>query len=410
MAEVTPQQSQNISQSRGTKDFRRAQRAYDKKVQKYALGKQSDAQVAELARHNQVIANLQKQVGAAQGDDEKLAALKQAFADEDSKHKETMQNTADLSQYKKDFDEEAYDKEQAEKQTADENSNKGKKSFGQTLKDIFNPHVTAEDMKDDKGSEQAKDDKGSEQAKDSNDERSGEVSTALTDSLSAYFQKQALGDSPRAPNSEHLRNQAEMHDKQAGDEQKNAQQNAQVANRDYRVEAEKNAASQAAAENSQKVKARGNISAGASALERDVKAADYSPHMNRQDQQRAESVKNQREMWGARQTAEDAEGLLSGAAAGHGLLHFVLGSRFCDSGCVHAKGACRCGDLHADRRLGSCKAGDYPQGHGADRTVCAFSFFDDALSAAHCDHDARLPQQNAPDDVLRHAESPGAVL
>ena len=96
-----------------------------------------------------------------------------------------------------------------------------------------------------------------------------------------------------------------MHDKQAGDEQKNAQQNFQVANRNYRVEAEKNAASQAAAENAQKVNNMGNASAGAAALERTVEKADYNTHMQRKDQQRSEGVKNQREMWGARQTAEE---------------------------------------------------------------------------------------------------------
>lgn len=271
-------------QSRGTRDFRHAQRAYDKKVQKYALGKQSDAQVAELIRHRQTIAALQKQVGAAQGNDEKLAALKQAFADEDSKHKEIMSATADLSQYTKDFNEEAYDKEQSRKQA----EKQAKKQAKDESEDTSETQTVQ-----------------SKNIQDSSDERSGVLSTALNDSLSAYFQKQALGDTVKAPNSEHLRNQAEMHDKQAGDEQKNAQQNFQVANRNYRVEAEKNAASQAASENAQKIQNLGNVSAGAAALERGVKSADYNTHMQRQDQQRTEGVKNQREMWGAKQTAEE---------------------------------------------------------------------------------------------------------
>lgn len=114
-----------------------------------------------------------------------------------------------------------------------------------------------------------------------------------------------------APGTENLKRQAEMHDKQAGDEQKNAQQNFQIANRNYRVEAEKNAASQAATENAQKVNNMGNASAGAAALNRGVVAADYNTHMQRSDQQRAEGVKNQREMWGARQTAEEERGAIN---------------------------------------------------------------------------------------------------
>lgn len=108
--------------------------------------------------------------------------------------------------------------------------------------------------------------------------------------------------------SQQLRNQAQMHERQAMDEQKNSQANMQVANRNYRVEAEKNAVSQAASENAQKVANMGNASAGAAALERGVATADYNTHMQRQDQQRAEDVKNQREMWGSKQTAEEERG------------------------------------------------------------------------------------------------------
>ena len=116
--------------------------------------------------------------------------------------------------------------------------------------------------------------------------------------------------SPTDPSgkSQQLRNQAQMHERQAMDEQKNSQANMQVANRNYRVEAEKNAVSQAASENAQKVANMGNASAGAAALERGVSSADYNTHMQRQDQQRAEGVKNQREMWGSKQTAEEERG------------------------------------------------------------------------------------------------------
>ena len=127
------------------------------------------------------------------------------------------------------------------------------------------------------------------------------VTPMMTGVMSKAFNKNVDPSSAQV----HLRNQAEMHDKQAGNEQKNAQQNFQIANRNYRVEAEKNAASQAAAENAQTVNNLGNVSAGAAALQRGVKAADYNTQMQRQDQQRAEGVKNQREMWGSKQTAEE---------------------------------------------------------------------------------------------------------
>lgn len=128
-----------------------------------------------------------------------------------------------------------------------------------------------------------------------------EKSSAAT-TLDTYFSNKYK--ETEAPGEANLRRQAEMHDKQAGDEQKNAQQNFAVANRDYRGEAEKNAVSQAASENAQKVANMGNVSGGAAALARGVKSADYNTHMQRQDQQRAEGVKNQREMWSNRQVAE----------------------------------------------------------------------------------------------------------
>ena len=129
-----------------------------------------------------------------------------------------------------------------------------------------------------------------------------EKSEAAT-TLDTYFSNKYKEN--EAPNEANLRRQAEMHDKQAGDEQKNAQQNFAVSNRDYRGEAEKNAVSQATMKNALKVAHMKGASAGAAALARDVGEADYNTHMQRQDQQRAEGVKNQREMWGSRQTAEE---------------------------------------------------------------------------------------------------------
>lgn len=296
--EQTITQQQQTPQIKQTRDYRRALRTYEKKRQRYAIGKQSDAQVAETTRHTQQLAKLSAQMGAAVNDPQKKAELQQAYLDEENLHKTNMEATADLQQYYSDFNEEAYDKEQAEKQQKEtEQSSQQAEKQGQSSSSVNQQTQSS------KTTTQSKD------IKDSNDENSGflssGVSSAAVNSLSNYFMSKTPNGTPKAPNSERMRNQAEMHDKQAGDEQKNAQQNFQVANRDYRVEAEKNAASQAAAENAQKVHNLGSASAGAAALERDVKSADYNTHMQRQDQQRAEGVKNQREMWGARQTAEE---------------------------------------------------------------------------------------------------------
>lgn len=109
--------------------------------------------------------------------------------------------------------------------------------------------------------------------------------------------------------SKQLREQARMHRVQAADEQKNSQQNFQVANRDARVEADKDDIAKAAVKNAQTVN---NLSSGTgvgtAALNRTVEMGDIGEHRQRADQQRQEGVKNQREMWGARQTAEEEDG------------------------------------------------------------------------------------------------------
>lgn len=123
--------------------------------------------------------------------------------------------------------------------------------------------------------------------------------------LGSYFARRLMGDTKDPMGrSGHLNRQAEMHDIQAGDQQRAMQQNLQIANRDYRSEAEKNAASQAAAENAQKVHNLGNAGAGSAALERDVKAADYNTMMQRSDEQRRLGVENMEKMHDMRQTAE----------------------------------------------------------------------------------------------------------
>lgn len=136
---------------------------------------------------------------------------------------------------------------------------------------------------------------------------SEDISNAATGAitgLSDYFAQRLRGKED-APGAQNLRNQAALHDKQAADEQANEQQNRQIANRDYRGEAEKNAVAGAATENAQKVANLGNVSAGAAALARGVKSADYDTHMARQDEQREKAVEKQREAYGAQQTAEE---------------------------------------------------------------------------------------------------------
>ena len=109
--------------------------------------------------------------------------------------------------------------------------------------------------------------------------------------------------------SKQLRQQAQLHDIQATDEQKNAQQNFQVANRNARVEADKDAVAASAIKNAQTVNnLAAGTSAGTAALNRTVEQGDVAAHRQRADAQRAEGVKNQREMWGARQTAEEERG------------------------------------------------------------------------------------------------------
>ena len=109
--------------------------------------------------------------------------------------------------------------------------------------------------------------------------------------------------------SKQLRQQAQLHDVQATDEQKSAQQNFQVANRNARVEADKDAVATSAIKNAQTVNnLAAGTGAGTAALNRTVEQGDVAAHRQRADAQRAEGVKNQREMWGARQTAEEERG------------------------------------------------------------------------------------------------------
>lgn len=145
--------------------------------------------------------------------------------------------------------------------------------------------------------EQSSEDKAE---KDSNFDANA-LGSAMYDALGIWASKNTKDPLQR---DKHLNRQAEMHDVQSGDHQKSAQHWGQIANRDYRVEAEKNAVSQAASENNQKVQNLGNASAGAAALERGVKSADYNTHMQRADQAQKEYTTDNEKMWDDRQAAE----------------------------------------------------------------------------------------------------------
>ena len=251
-----------------------------KKQQKYALQQQAAAQEKARQAYKTAYYKLQQEYGAVKNDPAKLAELDKQKNNLVQKYKDDMTATTDLEQYKKTFNLDEYDK--AQNTSTKENITEGSNT----------------EQENDNNTEQ-------ENGNSSEQENVNSSSSVATNSLVNYLASRTPGGTSQEPNSIHLRRQSEMHDKQAGDEQKNAQQNFQVANRNYRVEAEKNAASQAAAENAQKVNNMGNASAGAAALERIVEKADYNTHMQRKDQQRSEGVKNQREMWGARQTAEE---------------------------------------------------------------------------------------------------------
>lgn len=101
-----------------------------------------------------------------------------------------------------------------------------------------------------------------------------------------------------------LRAQAQEDVRQAGDEQRNMQQNFQIANRNYRDEAGRDAAAEAASQNAQRINnAAAGVGSGAAAMIRDVVTPDTQAYMNRQDAQRKEGVENQRQMHAAQQEA-----------------------------------------------------------------------------------------------------------
>lgn len=132
------------------------------------------------------------------------------------------------------------------------------------------------------------------------------MSQAFAQGISDWAANQsARGTTAPDKASAHLQQQATMHDIQAGDLQKAQQQSQQIADRDYHAEAEKNAVAGAATENAQRVQnLSASAGAGAAALNRQVKSADYNTMMNRADTQRDKAVERGKEAWDVRQQAE----------------------------------------------------------------------------------------------------------
>lgn len=122
--------------------------------------------------------------------------------------------------------------------------------------------------------------------------------------MGRYLARKMNGGVDPMGRSAHLQRQAELHDIEAADHQRAMQANTQIANRNYKSEAELAGASKAAAKNVQKVANLGNASAGAAALERGVEDADYNTYMNRSDEQRQRGVENMEKMYDDRQIAE----------------------------------------------------------------------------------------------------------
>lgn len=255
---------------------------------------------AAKQKYEQVKLEAKNQMGRNIDNPTERARIIQMVNDAEAECNKEIRAAQDLKQYEKEYN---YDVAKAYDQVQDERA-KNSTNGGDASKSDNSDNTNTTDTTDNDQTPKPEDKPNKPQEAANSDNTSNQMKGILS-GLSGYFAEKEFGGRAHAPNEDNLREQANMHDKQAGDEQKNAQANFQVANRDYRVEAEKNAASLAASKNAQKVANMGNASAGAAALERGVEDADYNTHMQRKDAQRAEGVKNQREMWGSRQTAEE---------------------------------------------------------------------------------------------------------
>ena len=128
----------------------------------------------------------------------------------------------------------------------------------------------------------------------------------LGGAFGAYFSNFMNGGIDPSGVSTSDRAMAEISERMAADRQRAAQQNMQIANRNYVDEANRLAAAQAAQKNAQVVSNIGNASAGAAALARGTEEADYQAQQARADEQRAQGVENQMRAGELRGTAEQA--------------------------------------------------------------------------------------------------------
>lgn len=256
-------------------------RAYDRKLEKYALQQQKQAQDDIYKKYNQKRQEIQSRLGQAYGNPEAIKAIQDEYDAAKKQLKADLATTGEISQYKK-FDTDAK-----------------KEDFDQFSKE----YDEAEAKKKNKPEDDTPDNPDIEQAMSRTQGAIGDTVGTATVGLGAYLNSKLAGG--RDPSSGHARNQAKIHEEQAAQYQKDAQANKQIANRDYRGEAEKNAVANAATENAQKIANMGNVSAGAAALARTVGTADYNTHMQRQDAQRAEGVKNMQNMHDNRSAAEE---------------------------------------------------------------------------------------------------------
>ena len=259
-------------------------RTYDRKLEKYALQQQKKAQDEIYKKYNQKRQEIQSRLGQAHGNPEAIQAIQDEYDAAKKQFKADLATTQDVQQYKK-FDSD----------TSKEDFNKFSKEYDEAKAKKKKPPVDDETPDD----ETPDGPTAVQKAQSAVSDTVGTVSTGL----GAHLNSKLAG--AKDPNSGHARNQAKIHEEQAAQYQKDAQANKQIANRDYRGEAEKNAIANAATENAQKIANMGNVSAGAAAIERTVGTADYDTNMKRQDAQRAEGAKNMQNMHDNRSAAEE---------------------------------------------------------------------------------------------------------
>lgn len=127
------------------------------------------------------------------------------------------------------------------------------------------------------------------------------VNPVFYDGISLFARTAGQQEDPR---SKYLNAQADLHDRQAARADMTAQQEAGIANRDFRVEADKDAVAQAATKNAQAIQNMSSAAGGgAAALQRQLETAQYDTHRQRQDDSRRKAQDYRDEATNIRQTA-----------------------------------------------------------------------------------------------------------